>query len=103
VDFIEKPFDPAMLLDSVSEAFQRIVASAKRKAIAADIETRRSALTAREAEVLRLLMEGHSNKVIAAELELSIRTAEHHRASILEKMGARSLSQLVKMLLDTRG
>jgi DNA-binding NarL/FixJ family response regulator len=89
--------------DSVCEALQRAVANAERKAVATDIEARRSTLTARETEVLTLLMEGHLNKVIAAQLEMSIRTAEHHRARILEKMGARSLSQLIKMLLGTRG
>ena len=71
--------------------------------VATDIETRRSALSPRETEVLTLLMEGHLNKVIAAKLEMSIRTAEHHRARILDKMGARSLSQLIKMMLGARG
>ena len=103
VDFVEKPFDPGMLLDSVREASQRAAANQERKVVATDIETRRSALSPRETEVLTLLMEGHLNKVIAAKLEMSIRTAEHHRARILEKMGARSLSQLIKMMLGTRG
>jgi two-component system response regulator FixJ len=103
VDFVEKPFDPGMLLDSVREALQRAAANGERKAVATGIEARRSTLTPRETEVLTLLMEGHLNKVIAAQLEMSIRTAEHHRARILEKMGARSLSQLIKMLLGTRG
>jgi len=103
VDFVEKPFDPGMLLDSVREALQRAAADEERKAVAAGIEARRSTLTPRETEVLMLLMEGHLNKVIAAQLEMSIRTAEHHRARILEKMGARSLSHLIKMLLPTRG
>jgi two-component system, LuxR family, response regulator FixJ len=103
VDFVEKPFDPGMLLDSVREASQRAAANQERKVVATDIETRRSALSPRETEVLTLLMEGLLNKVIAAKLEMSIRTAEHHRARILEKMGARSLSQLIKMMLGTRG
>jgi two-component system response regulator FixJ len=103
VDFVEKPFDPGMLLDSVREALQRAAANEERKAVAAGIEARRSTLTPRETEVLMLLMEGHLNKVIAAQLEMSIRTAEHHRARVLEKMGARSLSHLIKMLLPTRG
>jgi two-component system, LuxR family, response regulator FixJ len=103
VDFVEKPFDPGMLLDSVREASQRAATNQERKVVATDIETRRSALSPRETEVLMLLMEGHLNKVIAAKLEMSIRTAEHHRARILEKMGARSLSQLIKMMLGTRG
>jgi len=103
VDFVEKPFDPGMLLDSVREASRRAAASGERKAVAADIEKRRSVLTPRETEVLALLMEGHLNKVIAAKLGMSIRTTEHHRANILEKMGARSLSHLIKILLGTSG
>jgi two-component system response regulator FixJ len=103
VDFVEKPFDPGMLLDSVRDASNRAVANAERRAVATDIKVRRSTLTPREADVLTLLMEGHLNKAIAAKLEMSVRTSEHHRARIMEKMGARSLSQLIKMLLDTPG
>jgi two-component system response regulator FixJ len=102
VDFVEKPFDPGMLLDSVRDASQRATASGEHRALAAGIEMRRSALTPRETEVLALLMEGHLNKVIAAKLGMSTRTTEHHRARILEKMGARSLSHLIKLLLGTR-
>jgi two-component system, LuxR family, response regulator FixJ len=98
-DFVEKPFDPGMLLDSVRDAARRALASQERKATVIDIETRRLTLTPRETEVLTLLMEGHLNKVIAARLEMSTRTMEHHRARILEKMGARSVSQLIRMLL----
>jgi two-component system response regulator FixJ len=103
VDFVEKPFDPGMLLDSVREASQRAAATGVRRAVAVGIEARRLTLTPRETEVLTLLMDGHPNKVIASQLQMSIRTAEHHRARILEKMGARSLSQLIKMLLGPRG
>jgi len=99
VDFVEKPFDPAMLVDSVMEAWQRAVANQERKARAAEVEARRSTLTPREAEILALLVEWHPNKLIAAKLGMSIRTTEHHRAHIMEKMGARSLSQLIKSLL----
>jgi two-component system response regulator FixJ len=98
-DFVEKPFDPGMLLDSVRNAARRARESQDRKATVIDIETRRLTLTPREAEVLTLLMEGHPNKVIAARLDMSTRTIEHHRARILEKMGARSVSQLIRMLL----
>jgi two-component system, LuxR family, response regulator FixJ len=98
-DFVEKPFDPGMLLDSVHDAARRALASQERKATMTDIETRRLTLTPRETEVLTLLVEGHLNKVIAAKLEMSTRTIEHHRARILEKMGARSVSQLIRMLL----
>jgi two-component system response regulator FixJ len=101
VDFVEKPFDPAMLLDSVRDASRRAAASHERKVVAADIATRRASLTPRETDILALLMEGHPNKVIAGKLGMSIRTTEHHRARIMEKLGARSISHLIKMLLAT--
>jgi two-component system response regulator FixJ len=103
VDFVEKPFDPGMLLDSVRDASNRAGANGERRVVATDIKARRSTLTPREADVLALLMEGHLNKAIAAKLGMSIRTSEHHRARIMEKMGARSLSQLIKMLLNAHG
>ncbi len=102
VDFVEKPFDPALLLESVREARQRAVASQERHSQAAEIEARRSTLTPREVEVLDLLVEAHPNKAIAAKLGTSVRTVEHHRAHILEKMGARSLGHLIKLMLATR-
>jgi two-component system, LuxR family, response regulator FixJ len=103
VDFVEKPFDPGMLLDSVRDASQRAAGSRERRAVAVDIETRRASLTPRETEILALLMEGHPNKVIAGKLEMSVRTTEHHRARIMEKLAARSISHLIKILLGTRG
>jgi two-component system, LuxR family, response regulator FixJ len=102
VDFVEKPFDPGMLLDSVRDASRRAAASHERKVVAADIATRRASLTPRETDILALLMEGHPNKVIAGKLGMSIRTTEHHRARIMEKLGARSISHLIKMLLAIR-
>lgn len=102
IDFVEKPFDPAMLLDSVRDAWQRAAIRRERKAATADVERRRATLTPREAEVLELLLEGHPNKVIASTLGMSVRTTEHHRAHIMEKMGAQSLSRLVRMMLESR-
>jgi two-component system, LuxR family, response regulator FixJ len=102
IDFVEKPFDPALLLESVREAWQGAAASQEHKTRAADIEARRATLTPREAEILELLVEAHPNKVIAAKLSTSIRTVEHHRAHIFEKMGARSLGHLIKLVLTTR-
>ena len=99
VDFVEKPFDPALLLDSVREASTRAMANHRQRAERAQIEARRSTLTTREAEILALLVDGNPNKLVAIKLGMSIRTAEHHRARVMEKMGARSLSQLIKMVL----
>jgi two-component system, LuxR family, response regulator FixJ len=100
-DFVEKPFDPALLVDIIQEALQRAIAKHRCKAVAADITRRRLALTPREAEILALLAEGHPNKVVAGRLGISTRTIEHHRAHIMEKMQARSFSQLIRMVLAT--
>jgi two-component system, LuxR family, response regulator FixJ len=102
VDFIEKPFDPVLLLECVREAWQRAAVSQERTARVADIEARRSTLTPREVEVLELLVEAYPNEAIAAKLGTSIRTVEHHRAHIFKKMGARSLSHLIKLVLEIR-
>jgi two-component system, LuxR family, response regulator FixJ len=102
VDFLEKPFDPAMLLDSVREAWQRVAARQQRKSKVAEVVARRLTLTPREAEILTLVTEGHANKVIASRLGMSIRTTEHHRAHIMEKMGVRSLHQLVNVLSEAQ-
>jgi two-component system, LuxR family, response regulator FixJ len=102
VDFVEKPFDPVLLVDSVREAWQRASVSQERTAQVADIEARRSTLTSREVEVLELLVEAYPNETIAAKLGTSIRTVEHHRAHIFKKMGARSLAHLIKLVLEIR-
>ncbi len=103
MDFVEKPFDPGILLDSVREAAQRAGESRRRRAVATEINSRLQTLTAREKEILSLLVEGHPNKVVAAKLGISVRTSEHHRARVMEKMGTRTLSRLIKVTLGLDG
>jgi two-component system, LuxR family, response regulator FixJ len=98
-DFVEKPFDPAVLLGILWDASQRADAAHQRRTAAAETNRRLQTLTPREAEILALLVEGHPNKVIAARLGIGTRTTEHHRAHIMEKTRARSLSQLIRMAL----
>ena len=100
VDFVEKPFDPAMLLDSVRAAWQRAAASQEQKAQVADIKARRSTLTSREAEVLALLVEGHPNKVIADVLNISSWTVCTHLRRIFAKLGVGSRAAMVAQLLE---
>jgi two-component system response regulator FixJ len=103
MDFVTKPFDPAALLDSVRAAWQRAADTRRRAAAAAEIDACLQTLTPREASILALLAEGRPSKIIAAELGISLRTVEHHRARIMEKMRARTLSQLIRAVLGRIG
>jgi two-component system, LuxR family, response regulator FixJ len=99
LDFVTKPFDPALLLESVREALQRVDESRRQRARTEEVKGRLKTLTSRELAVLALLVQGDPNKVIAAKLGISVRTTEHHRARIMEKMAVRTLSQLIKVAL----
>jgi len=103
MDFVTKPFDPAALLDSVREAWQRAANTRQRAVAAAENDARFQTLTPREASILALLAQGRPSKIIASELEISVRTVEHHRARIMEKLGARTLSQLIRIALERFG
>ena len=91
MDFLEKPFDPAVLLALVHEAL------ARDRARRADIR-RLGALTRREREVLEKVAEGDTNKVIAANLGISVRTVELHRARGMRKLRVRSVADLVRLM-----
>ena len=99
LDFVTKPFNPAHLLESVREALEHAKERRLERARADDVSSRMQALTPRETEVLSLLVSGEPNKVIASKLGISVRTAEHHRASVMEKMRVRTLSQLIRTAL----
>jgi len=88
VDFIQKPFSYRDVLAIIERAFRR---DAELRAAAA----RLAGLTERERAVMQRIMEGKPNKLIAAELDLSIKTVEYHRARLMEKTGASSLAELV--------
>ena len=98
VDFIEKPFPDEVLLTAVRSALARQPNLAVRDVD--QVRTRLASLTAREREVLDGLLAGHPNKTIAYDLGLSPRTVEVHRANVMTKMGASSLSELVRMTLS---
>ena len=99
LDFIEKPFDDDVLLASVKRALDLAQRSQTHSAVAHQAEERIATLTQRERQVLELLVAGRSNKVIAFELDISPRTVEIHRAHVMEKMQARSLSDLVRLAI----
>ena len=98
-DFIEKPFRDQVLLDSVHRAITQDAESRGEASRIADIEKRLARLTPREREVLELVMAGDRNKVIALRLGVSQSTVEAHRAKVMEKMEAKTLSDLMRMTL----
>jgi RNA polymerase sigma factor (sigma-70 family) len=100
VDFIEKPFNEQVLLDSVHRAIEIDGKHRGRALQLADISARLERLTPREREILDLVVAGKRNKVIAGELGISQSTVESHRAKVMEKMQAESLSDLMRMMLS---
>jgi two-component system, LuxR family, response regulator FixJ len=99
-DFLQKPFRDQDLIDRIQRALERDSRSRTTLAQHTKIRERLDSLTEREREVLTLITRGMPNKVMAAELGVSQRTVEIHRARIMEKSGAASLAQLVRMVLD---
>ncbi len=95
VDFLEKPFDNEILLERIDEAIKKDIASREQFIEHREIQNRLDHLTHREQEVLSLIVRGHSNKEIARILDISNRTVEAHRASIMEKMQVKSLAELM--------
>lgn len=99
VDFIEKPFDDDALLAAVEIGRRRLEGEAGRQAEKEAIRTRVAQLTPREKDVFEAIAAGESNKSAALKLGISPRTVEIYRANVMEKMQARTLSDLVRMAL----
>jgi FixJ family two-component response regulator len=103
VEFLTKPFNDQTLLDSIQNAIE---IDTERRNIAQErdrIADRINKLTPREFEVMQCVIKGNLNKVTAYELGISSKTVELHRAKIMEKMQAKSLAQLVAMVLIHEG
>jgi two-component system response regulator FixJ len=100
-DFVQKPYESEMILRLVRACLEdnddAVDANAKRGRVMRRIES----LTVRERQVLDLIMEGASNKLIASSLEISPRTVEIYRANVMSKMRAESLSDLIRMTLSS--
>ncbi len=97
VDFIEKPFEKAVMLSAIEEGFARIEQAGRGRARAVEAQTRLQALTPRERDVLEGLVRGHPNKTIAYDLDISPRTVEIHRANLMSKLGVASLSEALRI------
>jgi two-component system response regulator FixJ len=99
-DFLQKPFRDQQLIDCIQRALEKDRASRAQLDERSRIQERLGSLTPREREVLTLVTSGKPNKIMAADLGVSQRTVEIHRARVMEKMGASSLAQLVRMVMD---
>lgn len=96
-DFIEKPFDDVTLINAIETAFNRPQAPQGDRNQRLETLQRMETLSGRERQVLQALVGGQSNKAMARDLGISPRTVEIYRAKVMSKMGAESLSQLVRM------
>lgn len=102
-DFIEKPFNDQKLLDSIDKSIETSLKNYRNQVKVADIQERMDALTPREREILKGVVDGKTNKMIALELEISPKTVDFHRCNIMEKMGVNSAVQLTRVVMNASG
>lgn len=99
IDFLEKPYDNEVLVTRIKQCLSEVSKFQDKSRIIAKAKTYLSRLTPREREVMNLLVAGKHNKIIAKELNISVRTAEAHRAKVMKKLHAESLSDIVRLAL----
>jgi len=97
IDFIEKPFEKAVVLSAIEHGLERLSRTAASRDRADDAAVRLQALTPRERDVLDGLAKGLPNKTIAYDLDISPRTVEIHRANLMSKLKVRSLSEALRL------
>lgn len=102
LDFLEKPFQNSVLLEAIRGAVELNKAKSRELRSLEELSERFRTLTEREREIVDLLVAGLQNKEIARELNISRRTVETHRAHVMSKLKAQSLSQLVQSALRMR-
>lgn len=96
-DFLEKPFERLALIEAIDLALDRNARTGRQRIVSADAIVQLAALTAREREVLNGMVLGRPNKLIAFDLGIATRTVEVHRASLMDKLHARSLSDVLRI------
>lgn len=100
VDFIEKPFEEELILRAITRGFEllehKVRVHARRTAALELVRT----LTPRETEVLKGMIDGRPNKLLAHDLGISVRTVEVHRANIMDRLGAKSAAQVIRIAYD---
>ena len=99
-DFVEKPFSDNALVDRIEQALLKSEAAIRARLERAGRAQRLAELTERERDVMRLVVEGRPNKLIADALDISVRTVEVHRARVFEKMDVRSAVELANLLRE---
>lgn len=97
-DFVEKPFSDNALVDRVEQALARSAGVIAQRQAAESVQRRLAELTDRERDVMRLVIDGRPNKLIADELDISVRTVEVHRARVFEKMDVKSAVELANLM-----
>jgi FixJ family two-component response regulator len=100
VDFIQKPFSYREVLAVIGKAMARDDEIRDLRARRLAIAARLAALTERESDVLRRIIEGKQNKIIAGELDISVKTVELHRSKVMAKMDVDSVAELVQLMLQ---
>ena len=100
MDFIQKPFSYRDVVSVVKKALQKDGDIRARRSLRTQVADRLALLTERERQVLRCVIDGKPNKIIAAELEISMKTVEFHRSKVMEKMGAASVAELVYIAMQ---
>ena len=100
LDFIRKPIDQALLLKRINEAYQQVIAQQQNKDGLSQLVKQFQSLTKRESEIFELVCDGTSNKAIAADLSISERTVEVHRANVMQKFAVSNLAELVKIKIS---
>ena len=98
LDFIEKPFHPDRFVENLDEAIKLGAALSAARAARREVEARLARLSDRERQVMARIADGDSNAQAAAQLGISVRTIENHRARLMDKMEAANLSDLVRMI-----
>ena len=100
LNFLEKPCRDQQLWEAIQEAIKWDSVHRQQVALRSKVLHRLQRLTSGERDVLALLIDGNSNKTIAAELNLSVRTIEVRRAKLMKKMKAESLAELIRLTLS---